>query len=47
MQQANGSLGLTWKVQTQLKYNYLTSYVRDEDVLGVVDYVLPLATYKV
>ncbi|RYP01535.1 hypothetical protein DL763_000066 [Monosporascus cannonballus] len=45
----DGSLALTWKVETKLKDQWLASYVDAEaesDVLGVIDYI-SFATYEV
>lgn len=49
MNHGNGSVGLTWKLHTELRYNYFASYVGADggNVMAVVDHVRPLASYKV
>ena len=50
LQKADGTLALTWRVETDVLDNWLLSYVDASDasqVHGVVDYVSDLATYEV
>ncbi|KAH7121776.1 extracellular metallo proteinase MEP [Dactylonectria estremocensis] len=47
---SDGSLVLTWRVETDVLDNWLLTYIdatTNEKVFGVVDYVADLATYKV
>jgi extracellular elastinolytic metalloproteinase len=47
---ADGTLALTWRVETDIVDNWLLSYVdadSNAEIHAVVDYVSDLATYKV
>jgi extracellular elastinolytic metalloproteinase len=47
---SDGTLALTWRVETDIVDNWLLTYVDAEnnsDIHGVVDYVADVATYKV
>lgn len=46
----DGSLALTWRVETDIMENWLLTYVdavTSQEVYGVIDYVADLATYNV
>ncbi|KAM0661296.1 hypothetical protein ACHAPH_002804 [Verticillium nonalfalfae] len=48
--QKDGSLVLTWRVETDIMDNWLLTYIdakTGEDIHGIVDYVSDLATYNV